>query len=90
MEELLKLAIDGKWNAVLEKLKDESPLTLDRFIGEYCRATNCDDFGDNFTKEQRHLLRELSSSDRRVEYYKKIPIEEMTDEEYADYKASAW
>ena len=90
MDDLIKLALDGDWDAVINRLSSESPLTLDRFVTEYCNRTDCDDFGDNFTEEQRKAFTMLSSSDRRVEYYKHIPVEKMTAEEYSDFKSSSW
>lgn len=90
IEKIVQLAIENKWDEVFNILEKEPPHVFDRALHEYCIRTACDTFGENLTDGQSERCRWLDSSERRIEYYNSIPEDEMTDEDWADFKASAW
>ena len=87
---IIQLALERQWTEVFNLLEKEPPRIFDEVIHEYITRTRCDDFGDDFTDEQREKYRWLGSSERRIECYNKISDEEMTAEDWADLRSSAW
>ena len=92
MEDLIKLAIEGNWSELFDRLENESPHVFDKVIHNFIINHNNGEFDSKtlFTPEQYEKYRWLGSSKRRIEYYNKIPDEEMTADDWFDLKASAW
>ncbi len=84
------LAQNHEWDDLFNILEKQSPHVFDwiihTFITEYNKGKF--DIDELFTAEQAKRFRWLDSSARRVEYYNTLSDEDMTDDDWADFKAS--
>lgn len=86
MDEIMKLALENKWDAVINELKNNSPLIADAFFQKYFAERENSHFPlDEWTKEQEKEFRQLASREYRINYYLKKGI--LTEEEWQDFKA---
>ena len=85
---VVQLLVENRWDDAFDYLEKERPWLLDISLGEFCRRTGCEGIDDLMRPEQIQRYKWLESSKRRVDYYMQIPDEEMTDEDWADLRAS--
>lgn len=89
IKELIEKAKLNKWDEVFDVLENEPPRMYDTFMREYILKHNNGEYPD-FDDRLQERSRWLDSSERRTEYYNNIPEDEMTDEDWDDFKASVW
>jgi hypothetical protein len=88
MDKIMKLALEDKWDAVISELKNNSPIIADAFFQKYFAARKNSHFPlDEWTKEQEREFRQLASREYRINYYLKKGMENLTEEEWQDFKA---
>lgn len=90
MDKLIELAVNQEWDKLFDILEKESPRLFDEVMHNFITKQNKGNFDPDelFTKEQKERYRWLESSNRRVEYYNTLSDEDMTDDDWADFKAS--
>ncbi len=90
MEEIVNLALNGKYDEAFSELEKLPP----RAMHEFWAGVNAneqdviDDFYMHMSKEQGDKLSWLCSSRRITKYILSIPEEEMTDQDWADLRAA--
>lgn len=88
IEAVIKLLEEEKWDDALAIFENIRPWQIDEALGEFVHRTNYDDLSDLMSEDQWYRLKRLCCSERRCEYYMNIPDEEMSDEDWADLRAS--
>lgn len=88
MSKIMELASSKEWDKVLEILKNNSPIFADDFMREYFGTHKNAYFPlEEWTEEQEKAFRELASRKYRIEYYLKKGEDNLTEEEWQDFKA---
>ncbi|MBE5851175.1 MAG: hypothetical protein E7298_13750 [Lachnospiraceae bacterium] len=90
LDTMMELAKNHEWDDLFDILEKHSPHVFDWVMHTFITKYNKGDFDidELFTKEQAERFRWLESSARRVEYYNTISDEDMTEDDWADFKAS--
>lgn len=86
MDELMNLALENKWDDVIGILKNESPLTADAFVTKFFVVNGNTYPYEKWTDEQTEAFKELDSPERRTEYYLAKGEDNLTHEEWLDFK----
>lgn len=88
--ELYKMTIDRNYKKVLEELEKLPPAMMVEFAEEFKKhGQNAnDDFVDLLDNEEYKLFKYLESSERKRNYLASISDKEMTEQEWADLKAT--
>ena len=92
-EDIVRLCEADQWDEAFELLKDRRPYVLNVVMRAYFERSGNDGeyLDEHLTQEQRDTLRWLDSSKRCIEYYENnVPEDEMTEEDWADFRAAAW
>lgn len=88
--EIVKLALGGKYDKVLDEIKELPPKAIGEFIDEIQKEGKdfINDFLMHLSDDQLKTWRWLSSAEREHEYILSIPDEELTQQDLADLKGT--
>lgn len=89
-KQLYEQAINKNYDLVLNELEKLPPRAINEFAEEFRKHKKeaGSDFLDQLSDEQYDRFRELSSTQRERDYFMSIPDEEMTDQDWADLRAT--
>ncbi len=83
----VQMLIENRFDEALDLFEKERPWLMDKVLDEYFKNSDEDLFALLATDKYERLSW-LESSKRRVEYYQQISDDDMTDEDWADLRAS--
>lgn len=90
MNELIEMALSGRYDEMLDILEKMPPRMLDRFCNLFCKDGHdvYYDLEEHFTDKQLEKFKWLASTERAREYLMAIPDEKMTDQDWFDLRAT--
>lgn len=90
MSEIVKLALDGKYDEAISQIKELPPRAVGEFIdGVQDKGGDfVEDFLMHLSDEQLKTWRWLESSKRESEYFLSLPYESLTEQDLADLRAT--